>query len=189
MKLIRNALPLLLLAALSCSAAMAADKPWTVAVHGGTLEVDRLVKRGGPWWAQVDDDESSFGVSVEYELLPILGLRVMYEWADDLASTNVCPPGAVCPAVAINGKSDFTAWHVMLVPRYALSPNWSAFSLLGMSDYELDRSGELPGERGTEFSYGVGLDWQATEVMNLTLEYQASTIQFDVIRFGLGVRF
>lgn len=189
MRLIRNALPLMLLAAFSCSAAASEDARWTVAVHGGTLEVDRLVRRSEPWWTQVDDDESSFGLSVEYEMLPILGLRVMYEWADDLASSNVCPPDVICPAVEINGKSDFTAWHVMLVPRYALSPNWTAFSLLGMSDYELDRSGELPGERGTEFSYGIGLDWQATEVMNLMLEYQTSTIEFDVIRFGLGVRF
>lgn len=189
MTLVRNALPLMLLAAFSCSVATAADKPWTVSIHGGTLEVDRLVKRGGPWWAQVDDDESALGISAEYELLPILGLRVMYERADDLASTNVCPPDTTCPAIAINGKSDFSAWHVMLVPRYALSPNWTAFALLGASDWELDSSGELPGERGTEFSYGLGLDWQATELVNVTLEYQASSIDSDVMRFGLGVRF
>lgn len=192
MNSMRSAMPAALpalVAILACSPAVATDKPWTLAVHGGTAELDRLVKGNGAWWAQVDDDEAALGLSLDYALTPMLGLRVMYEQADDLVAANVCPTGSVCPLVAISEETDYSAWHLALVPRYALSPNWTAFGVIGAMDWELDSAGVLPGDSGTEFTYGVGLDWRATDVLNVTLEYQSSGVDYDALRFGLGVRF
>lgn len=61
--------------------------------------------------------------------------------------------------------------------------------ILAMNSMRSAMPAALPGDSGTEFTYGVGLDWRATDVLNVTLEYQSSGVDYDALRFGLGVRF
>lgn len=166
-----------------------AQEPWTASVHVGSVDVSRLVRDSGPWWSEVDDDTAALGVSLAYDVAPMLGLRVMYERADDLAAANQCPPDAICPAVAIREEVDFTAWHAAVVPRYTLAPDWSIFGTLGAKRWEIERDDILPDDSGTEFSYGAGITWRAMPRVEVGLEYQGSAVDYDAVRLNLGWRF
>jgi opacity protein-like surface antigen len=168
-----------------------AQGPWTAAVHFGGAEVDRLITSTdeGAWWSRVDDRRAALGASVAYDFLPMLGVRLMYERGPDYAAENVCPPGATCAAVAIGEEMDFTAWHLAAVPRIALAPDWSLFGTLGAMRWKLRQDTILPGDSGTEFTYGAGLAWRITPSVELGLEYQRSGIDYDTLRFNLGMRF
>jgi len=116
-------------------------------------------------------------------------VRAMYERADDLDARNVCPPGATCPAVAIRGRGDFSAWQLAAMPRYRLSRDWALFGTLGAMYWELDRDKVLPGDSGTEFVYGAGVSWRASRRVELGLEYQHAGVDFDALRLNAGMRF
>lgn len=175
--------------ALCLSSASAQDKPWSAALHLGTADVNRLVTDSGPWWNDVDDDATALGVSLAYDLSPMLGLRVMYEEANSLRGDNTCPPGAFCPAVVIREEVDFSAWHAALLPRYEFAPGWTVFGILGAQRWELDRDERLPGDSGTDFTYGAGVTWQFLPRVEVGLEYQASQVDYEAVRLSLGYRF
>jgi len=185
-----NTLSLALLAAICCAPAAAqAPSPWQATVHVGMLEVDRLVRDDGAWWTRVDDRKTAPGLSFSYDATPLLRVRAMYERADDLDARNVCPPGATCPAVAIRGRGDFSAWQLAAMPRYRLSRDWALFGTLGAMYWELDRDKVLPGDSGTEFVYGAGVSWRASRRVELGLEYQHAGVDFDALRLNAGMRF
>jgi hypothetical protein len=166
----------------------AAQGPWSLAAHVGSLEIDRVVRDSGPWWADIDDRSTAMGLSVGYEMNPTLGVRLLYERASDLRSSNVCPPGATCPSIAIREEVDFTAWQLALVPRLPLTRNWSLFGTLGIMDWKLRRDNLLPTDSDTTLSYSVGFGWR-TGLVELGLEYQRADVDYDGLRFSAGVRF
>jgi opacity protein-like surface antigen len=166
-----------------------AQGPWSAAVHVGVAEVDRLVTDDGPWWNRVDDRRAVLGASLAYDFLPMLGVRLMYERGHEYEAENACPPGAACPTVAIREEMDFTAWHLVAVPRVALAHDWSLFGMLGAMRWKLRQDSILPGDSGTEFTYGAGLAWRVTATVELGLEYQRSGVDYDALRFNLGMRF
>jgi len=189
-RILRRTLPPALLAVICCAPAAAqAPSPWQAAVHVGTIEIDRLVRDSGPWWARVDDRKTTPGLSFTYDVTPILGVRAIYERADDLDARNVCPAGATCPAVAIRGRSDFSAWQLAAVPRYRLSRDWALFGTLGAMYWKLDRDEVLPGDSGTEFVYGAGVSWRATGDVEFGLEYQHAGVDYGALRLNVGMRF
>lgn len=179
---------LLLLGAALCWQPALADGKWSAALHLGNHTVDRLVEDSGSWWSQVDDSSAAYGLSLAYEHSPVLGLRLMYERAGDLAAENRCPPGQACPAVAIDEEVDFTAWQIAVVPRLALGLNWSLFGTLGAMRWELRRDDILPGDSGTELVYGLGLAWRGQR-LEMGVEYQRADIDLDAFRLSAGIRF
>ncbi|SRR6056297_561238 len=181
-----SSLPLI---ALVLSSASAQDKPWSAALHVGTADVNRLVTDSGPWWNDVDDDATALGVSLGYEVSPMLALRVMYEEANNLRGDNTCPPDAICPAVVIREDVDFSAWHAAVLPRYEVAPGWTVFGILGAKRWELERDDILPDDSDTVFTYGAGVSWQAVPLVDVGLEYQASEVDYDAVRLNLEYRF
>lgn len=177
------------LVALALSCASAQDKPWSAVLHLGSADVNRLVTDSGPWWNDVDDDATALGVSLGYDVSPMLGLRVMYEEANNLRGDNTCPPDAICPAVVIREDVDFSAWHAAVLPRYEFAPDWTVFGILGAQRWELDRDDRLPDDSGTAFTYGAGVAWQALPLVDVGLEYQASDVDYDAVRLNLEYRF
>lgn len=178
----------LLLGAALCWQPAQADGRWTASLHLGNAAIDRLVEDDGQWWSQVDDNGAAVGVSVTYEHSPIFGLRLMYELSAELEAGNRCPPGEVCPAVAIDEEVDFSAWQLAAVPRLPLGPDWSLFGTLGAMRWKLHQDDVLPGDSGTAFVYGLGLAWRA-ERIELGVEYQRADIDLDTFRLSLGLRF
>lgn len=184
----RAAAVVLFLATVVCAPAALADGPWSVAAHVGNAAVDRLVEDSGDWWSRVDDSGAALGLSVAYDYSPVMGVRLMYERAAELAAGNRCPPGDVCPAIAIDEEVDFTAWQIAAVPRLPLGPDWSLFGTLGAMRWELHRDNLLPGDSGTELVYGLGLAWRGQRI-ELGAEYQRAGIDLDSFRVSAGVRF
>lgn len=178
----------LLLGTALCWQPALADGKWSAALHLGNAAVDRLVQDGGAWWSQVDDNSAALGVSLAYEYSPLLGVRLLYEQAADLAAGNRCPPGETCPAIAIDEEVDLSTWQIAAMPRLPLGPDWSLFGTLGAMRWKLHQDNILPGDSGTEFVYGLGLAWQA-ERIRIGVEYQRAGIDLDAFRLSLGVRF
>ncbi|TCO75888.1 porin family protein [Chromatocurvus halotolerans] len=169
--------------------ASAQDKPWSAALHVGVAEVSRRVTDSGPWWNDVDDDATALGVSLGYDVLPMLGVRVMYEEADNLRGVNTCPADAICPAVVIREEVGLRSWHAALLPRYEFAPDWTVFGTLGAQRWKLDRDDVLPDDSGTAFTYGAGVTWQFLPRLDVGLEYQSSQVDYDAVRLSLGYRF
>lgn len=186
-----NATTLLVLTftTLGLSSASAQDKAWSAALHAGVADVNRLVTDGGPWWNDVDDDAANLGVSLAYDLSPMLGFRVMYEEASNLRGVNTCPSDTICPAVVIREEVDFSAWHAALLPRYGFAPGWTVFGTLGAQRWELDRDDILPDDSDTAFTYGAGVTWEVLPRVDVGLEYQASQVDYEAVRLNLGYRF
>lgn len=166
-----------------------ADGPFRASLHLGATEVDRVIRSSGPWWSSVDERNTALGVSLGYDYSSNLGFRVMYERGNDYATVNVCPPNASCPTVAIQEEMDFSAWHFVALPRFALNRDWSVYGLAGAMSWNLDRDRILPKDSGTEFTYGAGVSWRMSSRLELGFEYQASGIDYDVYRFNVGTRF
>lgn len=166
-----------------------AQNSWTASVHVGAADVNRLVKDSGPWWSDVDDEAAALGVSLAYDLYPMLGFRVMYEQANGLDAVSECPPGIVCAAVIIREEVDFRGWHAAVVPRYEFARDWFVFGTVGAKRWKLEREDILPDDSGTEFTYGAGITWQAIPRVEGGLEYQNSEMDYDAIRLNLGYRF
>lgn len=180
-------LPLLLGAPLCWQPALA-DGKWSAALHFGNAAVERLLEDGGAWWSQVDDNSAALGISLGYQYSPMLGVRVMYERAADLAAGNRCPPGQACPAIAIDEEVDFSAWQVAAVPRLPIGQDWSLFGTLGAMHWKLHQDDILPGDSGMELIYGLGLGWQG-ERIELGVEYQRAGVDLNAFRMNAGVRF
>lgn len=162
---------------------------WIVSLHGGQTKVDRLIRSEGQWWNQVDDDSFSFGASLAYDFIPEMGVRLMYERATGLLGANRCPPGQTCPAVAVDEDTDADLWSLAAVPRWYVTSNWSLFGTVGIAKWRLRTDDILPGDSGTDFSYGVGTSWLVTPEFELGLEYQRSEIDHQTLRVNLGWRF
>lgn len=173
--------------AVTCAPA-AAQGSFSLAAHVGSTDIERVQRSGGPWWTDVDDSATSLGLSLGYEFSRILGLRLGYERARDLRATNLCPPGAACPAIAIKEQQDFTTWQLALVPRLPLAGQWSLFGLLGVMDMKLSRDDLLPAGSETSLVYGVGLG-RRLGMAEFGVEYQATDDVYRGLRFNAGVRF
>jgi len=165
------------------------ERPWSVSVHAGSANVDRLVRESGPWWSDVDDRRAALAIGVGYDPLPVLGLRALYERANGFDALNVCPDGQACPAVSISEDMDFSHWQVVLEPRYPMTNEWSLFASLGVMDWRLSRDDVLPGDSGTDFVYGAGVTWRTTGQIELRVEYQRSGVDYDAFRLGGALRF
>lgn len=172
-----------------CSAVALAETPWTLSGHVGNIKADRLIQDTGLWWSEVDDRATALGLSLSYDFMPTLGMRVLYERADDIEALNRCPAGATCPAIAFSEEQDFSAWQLALVPRYPVTREFSVFATLGVLDWKLRRDGVLPGDSGTSFLYGVGGTWRASELLELSVEYQRADVDYEAFRVGFGIRF
>lgn len=176
----------------ACALAIAtvswADQPWRASVHLGTVSVDRLARDSGQWWSDIDGREAGLAISIGYDLLPTLGVRALYERANGLGASNVCPDNGVCPAIAISEELDLDHWQLAIEPRYPLGNGWSVFATLGIMDWKLRRDDILPGDSGTHAVFGAGASWRVTGRMELQLEYQRSGIDYDVFRLGAGLR-
>jgi len=181
-------LALLLYGAMAAQPANA-QGPFRASLHLGAAEVDRVIRSGGPWWSSVDERNTALGISLGYDYSPNLGFRLMYERGNDYATANLCPPNATCPTVAIQEEMDFSAWHFVALPRFALNREWSVYGIAGAMSWNLDRDRILPKDSGTEFTFGAGVSWLRSSRLELGFEYQASGIDYDVYRFNVGTRF
>lgn len=190
MKTIRTTATALGLLACSLGSSVSlAEMPWTLSGHIGNVKADRLVQDTGLWWSEVDDRATALGLGLSYDFMPTLGLRVLYERADDIGALNRCPAGATCPAIAFSEEQDFSAWQLALVPRFPLTRELSVFATAGVLDWKLRRDGVLPGDSGTSFLYGAGATWRATELLELSVECQRANVNYEGVRVGFGIRF
>lgn len=178
----------LLVCSLGSSVALA-ETPWTLSGHIGNAKIDRLVQETGPWWSEVDDRATALSLSLAYDFMPTLGMRVLYERAEDMEALNRCPAGATCPAIAFSEDQEFSAWQLALVPRFPVTRELSVFGTLGVLDWKLRQDGVLPGDSATSFLYGAGATWRASELLELSVEYQRANADYEAIRVGFGIRF
>ncbi|MFU8896757.1 MAG: hypothetical protein ACNA8J_10250 [Gammaproteobacteria bacterium] len=162
---------------------------WVLSGHVGSVEVDRLVRDKGAWWAEVDDRRPAFGLALSHEPLSMFGMRLLYERAQGVRSTNRCPDNGTCPAILIREEVDLEAWQFVLVPRLQLGRNISLFGTLGALYWELNSDDLLPGDSGTDFVYGAGLTWLGARDIEIGLEFQAADVDYRVLRLNLGLRF
>lgn len=162
---------------------------WVLSGHVGSVEVDRLVRDDGAWWAAVDDRRTAVGLALSHEPLAMFGMRLLYELAQGVRSTNRCPDNGACPAILIREEVELEAWQFALVPRFQLGRNFSLFGTLGAMYWKLNNDELLPGDSGTEFVYGAGLTWLGAGDIEIGLEFQAADVDYRVLRLNLGLRF
>lgn len=162
---------------------------WIVSAHAGQTEVDRLIRSEGTWWNRIDDDSSSFGLSLGYDFFPELGVRLMYERAGSLRGINRCPAGQTCPAIVLTEGFDADLWSAAVVPRWYITHNWSIFGTAGLTHWRIGSGRRLPGDNGTDLTYGAGTSWLVTPEFELGVEYQRSEMDHETWRLNLGWRF
>jgi hypothetical protein len=162
---------------------------WSISAHAGQASVDRLVRAGGDWWSEVDDRNMAVGIALGYEHHRWLGVRLMYERAHDFRTINLCPAGAVCPAVALREHADLSNWSFAALPRLQFTRDWALYGIAGAMHWRLRVDGILPGDSGTAFTYGGGIAWRTSPRIDLSMEYQRAKLDYDAWRIGVTGRF
>ncbi len=166
-----------------------AEHRWTLAAHLGNADLDGLTRNAGQFLGDIDDDNTSLGSSLAYEIKPYLGVRAMYERATGFGMVNRCPSGAVCPAVLITDRGDLDAWSLAALPRLRLNDRWSVYGIVGALFWDISTDGQLPGDSGTELTAGAGIGWRPTPRFEFGLEYQHADFDYNAWRLNFGLRF
>jgi OOP family OmpA-OmpF porin len=89
---------------------------------------------------------------------------------------------------------DVSGFNASLRGAYPLSEQFSVFAKVGMLFWDADVSGAIRGsDDGEDFSWGIGLGFDFTDTLGVTLEYQGFEVEdtdtVDLISAGLVWKF
>jgi opacity protein-like surface antigen len=163
------------------------DNGWFATLQYGQADYD--VSLGGearPWLGDVDDDGDAFAIGVGYDVLPELGLRLMYERVGGVAAANRCPAGSVCPAVVFEESTRTENWSLVAMPRLRFSENWEAYGTIGAMQWNIEPRGTLSDDDGTAFIYGAGFGYRFGSGLGIGAEYQRASVDYDALRLNVS---
>jgi opacity protein-like surface antigen len=156
-----------------------AEHDWTVAVHAGQADLDVRTVGDHSLEGRIDDDSSIVGISLAYQFIRPLSVRLMYERATGFDGYSTGCPAEVCITALIPDSADLDIWTLAATPRLHLNEQWSLYGVIGASRFNISTSGQLPGDSGTEFTVGAGVAWRPAPQFELGLEYQHAGIDYN----------
>lgn len=148
-----------------------------------------------------DDKDTSWKIFGGYQINKNFGAELGYV---DLGKATAA---GTISGVTVNASIKAKAWELVGVGTIPFADNFSAYGKLGFFRWDVDASvsATVPGfsvagsigDRGTDFTYGLGLKYDFTKNLAARLEWQrynnignhATTGKSDVDLFSLGVVF
>ncbi|MDT8449437.1 MAG: outer membrane beta-barrel protein [Wenzhouxiangellaceae bacterium] len=167
----------------------AQEQGWFVTAQAGVADYETTQKTGRGFFGETDDDSFAWAVGLGYDFNRNIGVRGMFERSTDHATTNLCPPNAVCPAILIREDTDFTNWSVVAMPRLPLGSRTNLYGTFGLQYWDADGGPQLPGDDDVEFLFGGGLEFSLTPHLAIGGEAQASAADYLAGRFVVRYSF
>lgn len=180
----------LLLGGLVALPAVAAEKSGFF-IYGELTRAD--VERAAGVSDRVDGNATGFTLGGGYNWSEFFAVRAGYRDFGNINATVGCPPEVFCVAIApfATDKVELDGFVVELAGAYPLRD--TAFALtgkLGLFDWDADwRNTPSLNRDGSEFIYGAGLRWRATDNLTVELGLEQSGFDTDAIIGGLSLQF
>ena len=166
------------------------DNRWYIVAQQSDASFAATLESDASWWGRIDDDSNTHGLGVGYNILPSLGVRATYEWARSTEAGNVCPSGAICPAVAFTEDTDTDALSLVAVPRWQIGSGWEVFGTAGVLAWRSDPDGMIGRDRDVDVLAGVGVGYEFPLGLALAVEYQETVfspdLDYDAVRLSLS---
>jgi OmpA-OmpF porin, OOP family len=159
---------------------MTNTKKWLVAILGSaamTVSAGAFAQQTvGGLYAGVDvgnadfgsDDDTAFKLFAGYQFHPNVAAEVAYSMLYD------------------KGGSEANALEIVAVPMFPINPQFSVFGKFGFAHIDND-----PGDRDTEITYGIGVQFNATPKIGVRAGWQRyeTDQEIDLLSVGVVVRF
>lgn len=178
----------ILIAFCSSSQVVAQDNGWFTTAQFGRADFNTSQKGANPFIDDTDDEAFSWALGLGYYFNRHFGIRGMFERSTDHATTNRCA-AAVCPAVLIQGDTDFNNWSLVALPRLPLSSRANLYGTIGLQYLDADSGPQLPDDDDFEFLFGGGLEYSLTRSLSIGGEAQASAADYLAPRFVICYSF
>jgi OmpA-OmpF porin, OOP family len=114
------------------------------------------------------DDDTAFKLFAGYQFHPNVAAEVAYSMLYD------------------KGGSEANALELVAVPMFPINPQFSVFGKFGFAHIDND-----PGDRDTEITYGIGVQFNATPQIGVRAGWQRyeTDQEIDLLSVGVVVRF
>jgi len=153
-------------------------RQWLVALFGAAAMVAStgvLAQQSGAgagFYAGLDvgnadfgsDDDTAFKLFAGYQFHPNVAAEVAYGMLYD------------------KGGTEANAFEVVAVPMFPVANRFSVFGKFGFAHIDFD-----PGDRKTEITYGVGVQYDATPKIGVRLQWQRYDTDQEIDFLGVGV--
>ena len=158
-------------------------KKWLFAVFGAAamaastgVLAQQSSAAGTPFYVGADvgnadfgsEDDTAFKLFAGYQFHPNVAAEVAYSMLYD------------------KGGSEANSLEIVAVPMFPLTPQFSVFGKFGFAHIDND-----PGDRDTEITYGVGVQFNATPTIGVRAGWQRyeTDQEIDLLSVGVVVRF
>jgi OOP family OmpA-OmpF porin len=155
-------------------------KRWLFAVFGAaamaasTGVLAQQSAAGTPFYAGLDvgnadfgsDDDTAFKLFAGYQFHPNVAAEVAYSMLYD------------------KGGSEANALEIVAVPMFPIANRFSVFGKFGFAHIDND-----PGDRDTEITYGVGVQFDATPMIGARVQWQRYETDQEIDLISVGVVF
>jgi OOP family OmpA-OmpF porin len=157
-------------------------KKWVVAVLSAAAmaaSTGVLAQQSGassPFYVGIDvgnadfgsDDDTAFKLFAGYQFHPNVAAEVAYSMLYD------------------KGGSEANALEIVAVPMFPIANRFSVFGKFGFAHIDND-----PGDRDTEITYGVGVQFDATPKLGVRAQWQRyeTDQEIDLLSVGVVVKF
>lgn len=157
-------------------------KKWLIAVFGAaamaasTGVLAQQAAAATPFYAGLDvgnadfgsDDDTAFKLFAGYQFHPNVAAEVAYGMLYD------------------KGGAEANSLEVVAVPMFPINPQFSVFGKFGFAHIDAD-----PGDRDTEITYGIGVQFNATPQIGVRAGWQRyeTDQEIDLLSVGVVVRF
>ena len=151
-------------------------KKWLVAILGSaamTASAGAFAQQTvGGLYAGVDvgnadfgsDDDTAFKLFGGYQFHPNVAAEVAYGMLYD------------------KGGAEANSLEVVAVPMFPINPQFSVFGKFGFAHIDAD-----PGDRDTEITYGIGVQFNATPKIGVRAQWQRYETDQEIDFLGVGV--
>jgi OOP family OmpA-OmpF porin len=114
------------------------------------------------------DDDTAFKLFAGYQFHPNVAAEVAYSMLYD------------------KGGSEANALEIVAVPMFPIANRFSVFGKFGFAHIDND-----PGDRDTEITYGVGVQFDATPKLGVRAQWQRyeTDQEIDLLSVGVVVKF
>ena len=114
------------------------------------------------------EEDTAFNLFAGYQFHPNVAAEVAYGMLYD------------------KGGAEANSFEVVAVPMFPLTPQFSLFGKFGFAHIDAD-----PGDRDTEITYGIGVQYEATTKIGVRAQWQRydTDQEIDLLSIGVVVRF
>jgi len=172
--------------------AMCADSGFYASVGVGRAQSERSISS----FEKFDGDDFTYEMGFGYHFGRYFGVQLAYHDFGEVEAIIGCPPELLCiadpvtglvPTVSDEAAVDGASLQLLGTVPLAELPI-ELFGKVGAVRWDSDwRHNPRLDESGTDFMYGLGINWRAADRWSLQVAYQ--DVELDVRSFILGANF